>query len=134
MNTYCYLQIRYKLFVFLFCEYSTTLTIALLKYPVGQWTIGLYLPLPYLAIARNPVESYYASRAHQIAVGLFRCERNVAKGASLWKGSRLISRSSFSHGVPLMIRSQFVAVIRGRRFYARVLEAGRSRYRLTILC
>lgn len=39
----------------------------------------------------------------------------------------LILRSSFSHGVPLTIHSQFVASIRGRRFYARVL--GRSRYR-----
>lgn len=33
----------------------------------------------------------------------------------------LISRSSFSHGVPLTIHSQFVASIRGRRFYVRVL-------------
>lgn len=33
----------------------------------------------------------------------------------------LISRSSFSHGVPLTIHSQFVPSIRGRRFYARVL-------------
>lgn len=33
----------------------------------------------------------------------------------------LISRSSFSHGVPLTIYSQFVASICSRRFYARVL-------------
>jgi len=83
MNTYCYLQIRYKLFVFLFCEYNMTLIFVLLKQPLVSGRSVLYLPLSYLAIARNPVESYYANRAHQIAVGLFRCERNVAKGASL---------------------------------------------------
>lgn len=48
--------------------------------------IGFFFPLPYLAIARNPVESY-ASRTRQLAVGLFRCERSVAKERAYEKDS-----------------------------------------------
>ena len=51
--------------------------------------IGFYLTLPYLVIARNPVESYYVSRTRQSAktVGLFRCDRSVTKERAYEKNS-----------------------------------------------
>jgi len=90
--------------------------------------IGFYLTLPYLVIQSRVIQSKVitlVARASQLkllvcfaAIGAWQRNKPMKRIPAL------ILRSSFSHGVPLTIRSQFVASIRGCRFYDRVLGIG----------
>ena len=68
-------------------SYDIDFSFGVTKISANRWMIGFYLPLPYPAIARNPVESYYVSRTRQPAVGLFRCERSMTKKGAYEKDS-----------------------------------------------
>jgi len=96
--------------------------------------VVLSLPLArrYLAIARNPVESYYGRRAPADSRAGFvssRACRGIGNDPAWGVLARaLISRSSFSHGAPLNDAFAICRIdSRVRRFY--VAGARRSRYR-----